>query len=197
MILTDTHKDGIGVALNEATLLDLTFDTIRRSAVAVVSVLRLPAANAAPFADSRVTLTMTPVGRLALSLREGQWDDPLASVIPVHPNDISSVVRSFGALALYGWEYLDIDANEMAKWGDRLSLDWCSSETDGRGHSLSLFQEGQARHLDLCVWFDELHISDARGELSFEDFVADGQRWWEAFHRGDPRTQGLGLVPMK
>jgi hypothetical protein len=63
---------------------------------------------------------------------------------------------------------------------------------------LRCFQDGVTRHLDLCLWFDELEIRRPSGEqVPLDEFAAAGKRWWDAFHAHDPRTQGLGMAPLK
>ncbi len=78
-----------------------------------------------------------------------------------------------------------------------MSLDWNSGD-DGHSHSIVLVQSLPDRILDICVWFDELMICDPEGNvISLESFIADGKRWWDAFHEGDERTEGFGMTPLK
>jgi hypothetical protein len=114
---------------------------------------------------------------------------PLDQLLPI--------VQSFGALSISGWEFIDVHAKELERWGDRLSLDWASGE-DGRSHSITVFQDPGDRILDLCVWFDDLEIRDAeRRTIPLEAFIAAGKRWWDAFYEGDERTKGYGMAPLK
>jgi hypothetical protein len=62
-------------------------------------------------------------------------------------------VQRFGGQPIYGWEFFDQHEKELAKWGDRLSLDWRSG-TDGLSRSITVFQESfgpKDAILDLCV----------------------------------------------
>jgi hypothetical protein len=196
MSLTEEHRSGLNVALNEADLLGFEVDPERRIAAATFRVLTLPEVGPSPD-DRRVQFLFRRVGRVAASLRNGRWDDPDAPVLPFALPDLLSVVQSFGGLSLYGWEFIDVHAKELAKWGDRLSLDWTSGD-DGRSHSITVFQEPGNRILDLCVWFDELELRDPeRRIISIDDFIAAGKRWWDAFFAGDERTKGYGMVPGK
>lgn len=198
IMLSDELKAGLNVALNEATLLGFELDPTRALAGATLSVLMLPP-DAGPMpADSRVQLLFAPVGRVAVSLRAGRWDDATAPVLPVGTETLLETVQSFGGLPVYGWEFLDVAEREMSKWGDRLSLDWRGAPEHGLRHSLLLFQEGGDRHLDLCVWFDTLEARWPDGSpVALSELAAGGKRWWDAFYAHDPRTQGLGIVPMK
>jgi hypothetical protein len=196
MSLTDEQRSGLNVALNEADLLGFEVDPERRIAAATFCVLTLPEVGLAP-EDRRVQFLFHPVGRVAASLRDGRWDDSKAPVVPLALSDLLSVVQSFGGLPIYGWEFIDVHARELDKWGDRLSLDWTSGH-NGRSHSITVFQEPGNRILDLCVWFDELEIRDSERRLvSVDAFIASGKRWWDAFYAGDERTKGYGMAPLK
>jgi hypothetical protein len=197
MQLTDDLKAGLGVAFNEATLLGVEVQPLRRLAGVTLGLLTLPPGEGPAPEDPRVQLRLSPVGRVAVSLRLGRWDDPAAQVVPVTLADLLPTVRSFGGLPIYGWEFLDVYPGGSPPWADRLSLDWRQGD-DGLSHTLSLFQEGPDRHLDLCIWFDALRIYDPVGrELGLDEVVAGGRRWWDAFHAGDPRTAGHGMYPLR
>ena len=139
-----------------------------------------------------------PVGRVAASLRKGTWDDFGAEVVPVTIDKLLEVVLSFGGLAIYGWEFFDVHERQLAYWGDRFSLDWRSGE-NGMSHSIRVFQEdGFNRYLDLLVWFDDFEIRRPDGiVVALQDFVAGGKRWWDGLNSGDPRTDGVGIIPLK
>lgn len=197
-MLSDELKSALGVALNEASLLGFELDAERALARATFAVLALPADGGPMPADARVQLLFRPVGRLAVSLRAGRWDDPAAPVVPLTLEGLLPAVQSFGGLPVYGWEFFDTADHEMAQWGDRLSLDWRASTDDGFRHSVALFQEGSDRHLDLCVWFDTLEARRPDGQvLPLDEFAAAGKRWWDAFYAHDPRTRGMGMAPLK
>jgi hypothetical protein len=195
--LTEEQVQGFGVALNEATLVGVEVDPARRAAALTFSVLSLPPAPAPPPSDPRLSFILEPLGRVAVSLRDGSWDDMKAHVEPFELDRLPEVVSSFKQLPVYGWEFLDVpEADRFARMKRKLSLDW-HSDIAASGHTLDLFQEGGGtRHLDLRFWFDELRIYRPNGsEVSFDDFVADGVRWWDGLHAGDERTQGHGIVP--
>lgn len=191
----EATRSGLGVALNEADLVGLAFDLVTRTAVVTLLVPALAADSA--HRAREVQLLLHPVARVAASLRRGVWNDRDAAVVPQRLDDLPATVRSFGGQPIYGFEFFDVHERELATWGDRLSLDWRSGSGAG-AHSLALFQEGGLdRHLDLCLWFDDLEILDGRGmRVRVEDFVAEGSAWWCAFRAGDARTQGHGMFAL-
>ena len=197
MGLTEEQREALGVAVNEATLLGCEVNADQCVAAVTLEVLTLPEKGDPP-ADPRVQILFLPVGRVAASLRMGGWDDATAEIQPFRIEELLATVQSFGGLPIYGWQFFDRHDEEMKMWGNRLSLDWRSSRDEGRRHSISLFQEGDNRHLDLCLWFDRLEIRTPDGsQVNFEEFCAGGKRWWDAMYSGDPRTKGPGILPLE
>jgi hypothetical protein len=195
--LTQDQLDGLGVALNEATLVGLEVDPQRLIAAGTFAVLTLPPDGSEP-ADPRRQFIFRPVGRVAASLRHGRWDDPTAPVEPFAVEQLLTVVQSFGGLPIYGWEFVDREG-DFSSWADRLSLDF-SGDPAAMDHSITLFQEGgtASRILDIRLWFRELEIRDAEGQhISVDDFIAGGARWWDALYAGDSRTKDHGIIPAK
>lgn len=197
MILDRATADGICVALNEASLLGVEYDPERHLVATTCSVLTLANdVDPAP-CDPRRQIVLTDVGRIAAALRDGAWNDYEAPTIPFQVSELLAVVQSFGAQPLYGWEFVNTDDPNFANWQDRLSLD-VRPPGGSMENRLSLFQEGAAkpRHLDLWIWFSEMHVRDAQGGvIPMEDFIAGGQRWWNALFAKDPRTRGHGIFP--
>lgn len=171
-------RNELGIALNEADLLGFEVDPDRRVAAATFRVLTLPDIGPPP-EDSRVRMLFRPVGRVAASLRNGFWNDDAAEVVPFALGELLGVVQSFGGRAIYGWEFFDLHEKELGRWGDRLSLDWRSG-AEGVSRSITVFQSsgaGPIRHLDLCVWFDELEIRRPDGAVvPPAEFAAGGRR---------------------
>jgi len=194
-MLTTEQKNGLGIALNEATLLGVEVDTSQCVAAATLALHTLPESGPKP-EDTRLQLRFDGVGRVAASLRLGRWDDRTARVEPFPINRLLEIVQSFGGLPVYGWDFIDQDA-DIASWADRLSFDWrCSSES--AAHSIRFFQEGPERHLDLAIWFRTLRfLTPDEREVPLEDVIAGGKRWWDAFYAKDPRTEGSGMLPLR
>lgn len=201
MEFTKEQLSDIGVALNEATLVGVRLDLDSRCVWLTFSVLALPPNDGPPPSDPRVQIILKAVGRIAASLRHGNWDDAEALVEPFEVDRLAEIVASFEQQAVYGWNFLDVpDADDFTSWSGRLSLDW-RSEPGGLSHTLTLFQEGgrgARRHLDIRFWFDVLGIRDPdQREVAFDVFTAAGIRWWDAMYARDPRTSGQSIVPAR
>lgn len=196
MELTQEDIDGLGIALNEATLLGFDVYDQDRVALATFEVLTFSEQGNPPD-DSRVQFLFTPIGRIAASLRKGRWDDYTSQVVPLTIDQLFSVVQDFEGQPIYGWEFFDINQKDFLRWTDRLSLD-CSWEPEGLSHTITLFQEGNGKHLDICLWFDDFIIRDPKGnEISLANFIAGGKRWWDGLYNGDKRTEGHGIFPFR
>lgn len=185
--------EGLNIALNEATLLGLEHDPSRWAANGTFAVLSLPESGEVP-TDRRIQVLFVNVGRVAATLTEP--DQPGA--VPVQLEQLLDVVQSFGGRAIYG-EFFDIKDNPLQPSGAGKSLD-IEFEDGSRAHSINLFQDdGQegGRRIDICIWFEGLALLTPDGnEVDLEEFVAGGRRWWDAFHKHDPRTQGHNLFSM-
>jgi hypothetical protein len=191
---SDADRTGLGVALNEATLLGVEVNEGSRRAAATFAVLTLPPLGPMP-KDPRVRFIFEPVGRVIASLRLGRWNDSEAPVESFPLDRLLLVVQSFCS-SIYGWEFFDCEQQNLSALVDRLSLDRRLGP-DGCAHSISLFQERPDRHLDLWVWFDRLTIRDPSGRtIELEEFIAGGRRWWDAFNKGDERVSGCGIFPL-
>lgn len=192
MKLDERQREDLGVALNEATLLGAEVDVDQSMAFVTFDVLTLPP-DGPPPDDRRVQFVFHPVGRVAASLRMGHWDDRKAEVVRFDLEELLHIVEGLKQ-PIYGWEFFDLD-KDFKQWEDRLSLDYRSKTGQGLTHSITLFQEGGDRHLDLRIWFDSFGLRDGNGGFpNVEDFIAGGIRWWKCFYDGDPRTDGEGLV---
>ncbi len=199
MHLTPHQVELFNIALDEATLIGAEVSPERQMAALTLSVLSLPESGPAP-KDRRVQLLLSPIGRVAASLRLGRWDDENAEVETFDLEDLLAIVQRVGPSPIYGWSVLDSPGmGTFDSWSDRLSLDWYSGSEGGLGHTLLLFQEaGDAEILDLCIWFDDLVIRRRGVEvISIDEFGAGGERWWDGLHSGDQRTQGTGIHPFK
>jgi len=202
-VLLDAElRAGLGVALNEAKLLDFVLTPAERACVAWFEVLTLPPSGPAP-ADRRVQLQLSGVGRLVASVRTTSQQSPDPPGEPFGVDQLSDVVRSFGGQPVYGWEFFDRDPSaEKTAWMRHPSLDWTSGDLAG-SHWMDLFQEepfgtpAAERQFDLRVWFERLNVADPAGTpIELAEFVRGGRRWWAALDAGDPRTEGHGIFPI-
>ncbi|MEZ5967067.1 MAG: hypothetical protein R3F56_24735 [Planctomycetota bacterium] len=189
----DETKARLGTALNEAHLLGVELDTVGRRAAVTFATLTLDQPD-----KRRLQLVLESVSRVAASLRHGAWNDPTARVEPFAPEQLLAIVESFGGQPVYGWEFFDARDDDFATWSDRLSLDWRAEGPDGRAHTLTLFQEGPDRHLDLRIWFGDCEFRDAAGRAVPVDEVCDqGRRFWEGVRTGNPLAGAHGISALR
>ena len=188
----------LGTALNESSIAGMEYSKKKNAVAVTFSVLTLPESGLEP-KDPRRQFVFYNIGRIAASLRHGNWDDDGAPVETFEIENLLVVVQSFGCQSIYGWQFFNVHEDEMKQWGNRLSLD-LKMEKGSMDNSISLFQEGISgkRHLDICIWFEYFRILDAQyNEISQDDFIAGGIRWWNAMYSGDQRTANHGIYPLK
>lgn len=185
-------KTGLGVAFNEADMLGVEVDREQRLAAITLRVLMLPESGWPPPEDTRISLRLHSVTRVAASLTKAVPPGQQPSPLPLTLDDLLETVSSFGGQPIYGWEFFDRH-EDFLRWAHRLSLDEAFAETPAN-ESITLFQEGVDHNLDLRLWFERLtlHASDGT-PLDPEEVIANGRRWWDAMYAGDPRTQGSGI----
>ncbi|RDI61649.1 hypothetical protein [Nocardia pseudobrasiliensis] len=187
---------GLNTALAEATCLAVTADPAAARIRLELEVLTLPTEGEPP-QDSRVWLTLTGVSRVAASLRVQNWDDIEPKVFPLALDGLGEAIASFGGGALHGWEFIDVDDSSWSLWRELLSFDTVVSDRPA-AHVLEFSQqEGvDPRELDVRVWFENIEIETAAGRpIAPADFIAGGQRWWEAHDHCDPRTMLPDVAP--
>jgi hypothetical protein len=171
MKLSNEHIRGLGLALNEATLLGIEANPEKRRVGATFDVLTLPEDGSSP-QDTRIQFIFDSVGRIAASLRLGRWNDLTAKVESFGIEQLLQVAQNFRC-PIYGREFFNLDDQKL-DWLGRLSLDWRSD--DGGSNSFNFFQDGGTRHLDICVWFDRVTIRDSKGEeITLDNFIAGGK----------------------
>lgn len=199
MKLSDEIAKGLGVALNESSLLGAEYSDELNCASATFSILTLPDDKAPGPPDPRIQMIFHDVGRISASLRNGYWNEYDAEIEKFALGELLSIVQAFGGQPIYGWEYFNIDDQEFPKWSDKLSLDFYNPN-GSEINMISLFQEGATfkKHLDLWIWFETLSVKDAMGqEIDIKNIISGGKRWWDAMYRGDQRSEGHGIFPGK
>jgi len=191
-MVTDDELAGLNTVLNEADLGPIWVDLADRRAQIQFRCLMLDADGNEP-EDRVLTLCMTGVSRIVGSLRDGNWDDESAEVLPLALADLSDTILRFDG-QVYGWSFFDPPEDEWAHWRDRLSFDERLSNVDAP-HVVDLFQEGGSLgHLDFRVWFEDAWIQRHDVRPALHDVIASADRWWDAMYAGDPATVGHGIV---
>jgi len=181
---------------NEATLVGAELDETARVAAVTLELLLLP--EVGPWeGERRVQVKLLNVGRCVASLRRGAWNAFFARRIRFPPSELLEVVRSFGGGAIYGNQFFD------QAWRDLRTIHWRYSfdvrlAGGSKAHSISLFQEGNVRHLDLIFWFEALELLFPDYSAASLDSLCEGNdRWWRAMRAGDPRVAASGIVALK
>lgn len=198
--MNEITKQGLGIAFNESRLLGIEVGTQSRRAAITLAVLTLPPGGGRSPADSRISVRLSPIGRVVASFRHGLWNDATAQVEAFVLQDLLTIVQRFGGQPVYGWEFFDIANRDLQPWFRRLSLD-ATLGPDGHEHNVVFFQEGpidgKLCHLDVCLWFRDIQIVDPAGKvLELNEVIEGGKRWWDAMYANDPRTRESGIEPL-
>ena len=197
---SDARRKGLDIAVSEAVCQGIELDRAAAAVRVHLEVLTLPPEGPPP-AERRVTIVLDDVGRIAASLRAQKWDDLEPTVFPLDLDTLAPTVASYGGGELHGWEFFDLPDSSWTQWRELLSLD-TTLGGGGRGgdrpHLLELSQqEGiDPRELDIRIWFGALTVLDGSGaEIPIDEFIAGGQRWWDAHNQCDPRATADGVAP--
>ncbi len=195
MTLSKEQIARLNTAFDEAALYGAEFDASTRRLGLTLGVVSLNPDGTVPD-DRRVVVILSPVGRLWASLRNSRWDDDAAEAIPFTSDQLLETVQSFQALSIYGREFFDCEVSSVARWQNRLSLNF-ENGTDGRYHTLNLFQDGGNRILDLRIWFDDIaFFTPGYQPISFEDFIAASARAWDALPYDKTIQDIFGIYPL-
>jgi len=188
--------NGINVALNEATLLGVEFHRDKEIVAVSFSPVAIDENGQVP-SDNRIQFIFKPVGKFIASYRLGHWDDKAAPTIMFEPEQILEKVEEFGHCSIYGWEFIDCKKESDYSWLDKLSFDFNSPNTEGRQHSIELFQEGCGKHIDIKIWFDEFEIyTSTYDKIEFQTFIDNGKRGWDGIYNGNA-SDSFGIYPVK
>jgi len=192
-------RDGIETALNEADVLGIQLDPAGASCDVLVHVLALPESGPLD-RDARRVLRLARPGQVSILLRADRAGE--AGYGPVIPlSGLDAVEDFFASLswsgAMYGWKFLD-DRSLTRDWPARPSLS-VQVRPGTASHSLYWFNEcGRAEGdtsvsylIEGTVTFEDLEVmrADAVPER-LDEFIADGQRQWQAFFGHDERLSG-------
>lgn len=192
----DQSRAGLDVALNEADVLGIRLDRAGAWCDVFLHVLALPETGPLD-PDARRILRLTMPGRVSILLRPGRVE-PIGygPVIPL--SGLDAVEDFFASLSwsgsMYGWKFLD-DPSLTRDWPARPSL--AVEIRPGKAtHSLYWFNEcgrtegdsTAAYVIEGTVTFQDLEVMRAdMAPESLEEFIADGQRHWQALRSHDLR----------
>lgn len=192
----DERRAGIDVALNEADVLGVRLDQAGAWCDLFLHVLALPEAGPLD-RDARRILRLTMPGQVRVLLRPDRVEpDGYGPVIPL--SGLDAVEDFFASLswsgAMYGWKFLD-DPSLTRDWPARPSLT-VQIRPGQAPHSLYWFNEcgrteadaSAAYCIEGTVTFQDLEVMRADASpQQLDEFIADGQRHWQALHHRDPR----------
>lgn len=196
MQINEELKYRIGLALNEANLLGVEFDRKKNLVACSFELVTMDKDGNVP-EDRRLLLIFNPVGRFIASLRNGHWDDKNAVVENFNPENILEVVQSFNGLPIYGWDFINCDDKDFDTWKDRLSFDYSTGNNTGLTNTIDLFQEGDNRHIDLRIFFDDFEILTPKYEpVDLEEFLENGKRGWDAVYSNNGKMDNFGIIPV-
>jgi len=192
----DETRAGIEVALNEADVLGIRLDPAGAWCDVLVHVLALPETGPLD-RDARRILRLTVPGQLSILLRTDRAGQTgYGPVIPL--SGLDAVEDFFASLslsgAMYGWKFLD-DPSLTRDWPARPSLS-VQVRPGTASHSLYWFNECGRPDADTSasylvegtVTFEDLEVMRADGTPQrLDEFIADGQRQWQAVFGHDER----------
>lgn len=185
--------DRLGRGLNEAELLGAEFDFERELLACTFNPIVVDINGKIP-EDRRIQLILRNVKRIVSSLRNSDWDDDRQQAETFELSELLSVVNSFGGLPIYGWEFFNCGEDGFKRWEDRLSFDWRNQQYNGKENTFDFFQEGHKRHLDIRVWFEEIHLFDSTSKkIEFKSFMDASDRGWRALKLNPEVSKHYGI----
>lgn len=167
----------LNIALNEADVVAVKFSEKLNKFAILLSPIRADQTGNIP-ADNLLKMIFSPVHRIAVSCRDGRWDDNKADVIPLDPQEFADNVRTHGRFPIYNGDFIDNDNTFFRKYEDRLSFDF-KNPLDQLGKHSFEFARDTDQFMIVKVWFDDVKLFDSTDtEINMDDFVADAKRAW-------------------
>ena len=195
MQIDEELRHRIGLALNEATLLGVEFDKEKNLVACSFALVAMDKNGNVP-EDNRLLFIFKPVGRFVASLRNGHWEEQNAEVEKFEPEKILEIIQSFKGQSIYGWDFVNCGDKDFDTWTNRLSFDYSTGNKVGLTNTIDLFQEGDNRHIDLRIWFDDFEILTPKYEsVDLEEFLENGKRGWDAVYANNDKMSHFGIIP--
>jgi len=196
MSLNREQIEGISYALNEAGMAGLRISDDQSQVDLLVHVLALPAVGPID-PDARRVVSLLDPSRVEVVLQRGlgEANEPAIPLL-----DIDAVNAFLSSMTwsheMYGWPFLDGSAEARSKWPSPISLDMALPGGKDE-HSLYWFSECGRRwgddnyesfFIQGMFTFGEIEIRRADELIeSFDEFVADADRYWAALSSHDER----------
>lgn len=184
--ITQDIKDGLNLALNEATIIGLDFDEKCKTVYITFYPIAVQKDGNIPD-DNRFLFAFGNVGRLASSFTLDK-DTP---AIKFDPNQLGDKMSEFKNEQLYGWEFIDNGEVVFMDWSDNKSFDLIISNDYDKQHTIDLFQEDKytRKSIDIRIWFDNIEIFDSNlNPFSIQTFIDNGKRGWDKLYESGWKT---------
>ena len=106
------------------------------------------------------------------------------------------IIKRFKGQAIYGWDFINCGDKDFDTWKDRLSFDYSTGGNIGLTNTIDLFQEGDDKHIDFRIWFDDFEILTPKYEkVELQDFIDNGKRGWDAVYANNDKMGNFGIIP--
>ena len=190
MNIEKKQKDGLDLALNESKI---NFVDIESNKVTVLlSCISMKSDN--EFCDdNRFRIEFNDYGRIALSYRNGLWDDKNAKIEIIKPSELKSKFKDLILDSMYGWEFINLEEKHFTDWSDRISLDEINKSEWSEMNTIDLFAEQVGKNevtIDIRIWFSNFRIFDINDkELTKEEFAENGKRGWNQLYETGIKTE--------
>lgn len=184
--ITTDIKDGLNLALNEASIIGLDFDEGQQTVYVTFYPIAIQQDGTIPN-DNRFLFAFKNVGRLASSLTL----DKDTTAIKFDPDQLADKMSEYKNEQLYGWEFIDNGDVIFKDWKDNKSFDLIINSDFDKQHTIDLFQEDKysKKTIDVRIWFDSIEIFDSNLKpFDIQTFIDNGKRGWDKLYESGWKT---------
>src|SRR5690606_10258259 len=184
--ITTDIKDGLNLALNEASIIGLDFDEGQQTVYVTFYPIAIQQDGTIPN-DNRFLFAFKNVGRLASSLTL----DKDTTAIKFDPDQLADKMSEYKNEQLYGWEIIDNGDVIFKDWKDNKSFDLIINSDFDKQHTIDLFQEDKysKKTIDVRIWFDSIEIFDSNLKpFDIQTFIDNGKRGWDKLYESGWKT---------
>lgn len=190
MNIDKKQKNELDVALNESKM---NFIDIKSNKVIVLlSCISMTSDNKF-YDDNRFRIEFNDYGRIAVSYRNGTWDDKNAKVEIIEPRKLKSKFKDLILDSMYGWEFINLEEKHFTDWSDKISLDEINKSEWSKMNTIDFFAEQVGKDevtIDIRIWFSNFQIFDINNkELTKEEFAENGKRGWNQLYETGIKTE--------
>jgi hypothetical protein len=198
MKLDKKQKNGLDLALNESKI---NFVDIEANKVSVLLSCISMMSNYEFYDDNRFRIEFNDYGRIAVSYRNGTWNDENAEVDSIEPTELKSKFDNLILDSMYGWEFINLKDKHFTDWSDKISLDKINKSNWSEMNTIDIFAEQVGKDevtIDIRIWFSDFKIFDFKGkELAKNEFAENGQRGWNQLYETGIQTENNKITKLK